>query len=38
MIADSLKTIVPYDSLTIYRCDFEAGVRRAVVARDGSPT
>ncbi len=34
MIADSLKTIVPYDSLTIYRCDFEAGVRRAVVARD----
>ncbi len=34
MIADSLKVIVPYDSLTIYRCDFEAGVRRAVVARD----
>ena len=34
MIADSLKTIVPYDSLTIYRCDFEAGVRRDVVARD----
>ncbi|HEV7809282.1 MAG TPA: diguanylate cyclase, partial [Candidatus Limnocylindrales bacterium] len=34
MIADSLKTIVPYDSLTIYRCDFEARVRRAVVARD----
>ncbi|HEY3165178.1 MAG TPA: GAF domain-containing protein, partial [Candidatus Limnocylindrales bacterium] len=34
MIADALKTIVPYDSLTIYRCDFEAGVRRAVVARD----
>ncbi|HET9613993.1 MAG TPA: diguanylate cyclase [Candidatus Limnocylindrales bacterium] len=34
MIADSLKAIVPYDSLTIYRCDFEAGVRRAVVARD----
>ncbi len=34
MIADSLKTIVPYDSLTIYRCDYEAGVRRAVVARD----
>ncbi|MEA2517982.1 MAG: hypothetical protein QOF49_62, partial [Chloroflexota bacterium] len=34
MIADSLKTIVPYDSLTIYRCDFAAGVRRAVVARD----
>ena len=34
LIADSLKTIVPYDTLTIYRCDFEAGVRRAVVARD----
>jgi diguanylate cyclase (GGDEF)-like protein len=34
MIADSLKTIVPYDSLTIYRIDSEAGVRRAVVARD----
>ncbi len=34
MIADSLKAIVPYDALTIYRCDFEAGVRRAVVARD----
>jgi diguanylate cyclase (GGDEF)-like protein len=34
MIADSLKTIVPYDSLTIYRCDFAAGLRRAVVARD----
>ncbi|HET7031179.1 MAG TPA: diguanylate cyclase [Candidatus Limnocylindrales bacterium] len=34
LIADSLKVIVPYDSLTIYRCDFEAGVRRAVVARD----
>ncbi len=34
MIADSLKAIVPYDALTIYRCDFQAGVRRAVVARD----
>ena len=34
LIADSLKAIVPYDALTIYRCDFEAGVRRAVVARD----
>ena len=34
LIADSLKTIVPYDSLTIYRCDRDAGVRRAVVARD----
>ena len=34
MIADSLKTIVPYASLTIYRIDREAEVRRAVVARD----
>jgi diguanylate cyclase (GGDEF)-like protein/excisionase family DNA binding protein len=34
LIADSLKTIVPYDALTIYRCDWDAGVRRAVVARD----
>jgi len=34
MIADSLKTIVPYDSLTIYRVDREVGLRRAVVARD----
>jgi diguanylate cyclase (GGDEF)-like protein len=34
LIADSLKAIVPYDALTIYRCDFEAGVRRAVLARD----
>ena len=34
LIADSLKAIVPYDALTIYRCDREAGVRRAVVARD----
>src|SRR5258706_3430968 len=34
MIADSLKTIVPYDTLTIYRCDPVVGVRRAVVARD----
>ena len=34
LIADSLKVIVPYDSLTIYRVDHEAGVRRAVVARD----
>jgi diguanylate cyclase (GGDEF)-like protein len=34
LIADSLKALVPYDSLTIYRCDFDAGVRRAVVARD----
>ena len=34
LIADSLKAIVPYDSLTIYRVDRAAGVRRAVVARD----
>ena len=34
LIADSLKTIVPYDTLTMYRVDHEAGVRRAVVARD----
>ena len=34
LIADSLKAIVPYDSLTIYRVDRVAGVRRAVIARD----
>jgi diguanylate cyclase (GGDEF)-like protein len=34
LIADSLKAIVPYDSLTIYRADRAAGVRRAVIARD----
>lgn len=34
MIADSLKTVVAYDSLTIYRIDKEEQVRRAVVARD----
>ncbi len=34
MIADSLKTVVAYDSLTIYRVDREANSRRAVVARD----
>ncbi len=34
MIADSLKTVVAYDALTIYRVDHVAGVRRAVVARD----
>ncbi len=34
LIADSLKAIVPYDSLTIYRVDRAAGVRRAVIARD----
>ena len=34
LIADSLKAIVPYDSLTVYRVDRVAGVRRAVIARD----
>ena len=34
MIADSLKTVVTYDSLTIYRIDRERGVRRPVIARD----
>ena len=34
LIADSLKAIVPYDSLTVYRADRDAGVRRAVIARD----
>ncbi|HYH92062.1 MAG TPA: EAL domain-containing protein [Candidatus Saccharimonadales bacterium] len=34
LIADSLKAIVPYDSLTVYRVDRDAGVRRAVIARD----
>ncbi|HEX5826463.1 MAG TPA: GAF domain-containing protein, partial [Candidatus Limnocylindrales bacterium] len=34
MIADSLKAVVTYDSLTIYRIDRAAWVRRAVVARD----
>ncbi|MGK2851483.1 MAG: EAL domain-containing protein [Candidatus Limnocylindrales bacterium] len=34
LIADSLKAIVPYDSLTLYRVDRVANVRRAVVARD----
>jgi diguanylate cyclase (GGDEF)-like protein len=34
LIADSLKAIVPYDSLTIYRVDRPSGTRRAVVARD----
>ncbi len=34
MIADSLKEVVAYDTLTIYRVDKEAAVRRAVVARD----
>ncbi|MEO8272845.1 MAG: EAL domain-containing protein, partial [Chloroflexota bacterium] len=34
MIADSLKSVVTYDSLTIYRVDRERGVRRPVIARD----
>jgi diguanylate cyclase (GGDEF)-like protein/excisionase family DNA binding protein len=34
LIADSLKDIVPYDTLSIYRLDREAGVQRAVIARD----
>jgi diguanylate cyclase (GGDEF)-like protein/excisionase family DNA binding protein len=34
MIADSLRTVVAYDSLAIYRVDRARGVRRAVVARD----
>ncbi len=34
LIANSLKVIVPYDTLTIYRVDRVAGVRRAVIARD----
>ena len=34
LIADSLKAIVPYDSLTVYRVDRVAGVRRAMIARD----
>ncbi len=34
LIADSLRAIVPYDSMTIYQVDRPAGVRRAVIARD----
>jgi diguanylate cyclase (GGDEF)-like protein/excisionase family DNA binding protein len=34
LIADSLQTVVAYDSLTIYRMDRARGIRRAVVARD----
>ena len=41
MIADSLKAIVPYDTLTIYRCDFDtgrpAGGRRSRPLRRGDP-
>jgi diguanylate cyclase (GGDEF)-like protein len=34
MIADSLKSVVAYDALTIYRIDWTTRKRRAVVARD----
>ena len=34
LIADSLKAVVAYDSLTIYRVERERGVRRPVIARD----
>jgi diguanylate cyclase (GGDEF)-like protein/excisionase family DNA binding protein len=34
MIADSLKSVVDYDNLTIYRVDRVRAVRRAVVSRD----
>ena len=34
LIADSLKAVVTYDSLTIYRVDVERGVRHPVIARD----
>jgi len=34
LIADSLRTVVAYDSLTIYRVDRARGVRHAVIARD----
>lgn len=34
MIADSLKAVVAYDALTIYRIDWGRRLRRAVVARD----
>ncbi len=34
LIADSLKVIVPYDSLTVYRVERATGTRRAVIARD----
>ncbi len=33
-IADSLKTVVAYDALTIYRIDWTTNTRRALVARD----
>jgi diguanylate cyclase (GGDEF)-like protein len=34
LIADSLRVIVPYDSLSIYQADRASGTRRAVIARD----
>jgi diguanylate cyclase (GGDEF)-like protein/excisionase family DNA binding protein len=34
LIADSLKAVVSYDALTIYRVDVERGVRVPVIARD----
>jgi diguanylate cyclase (GGDEF)-like protein len=34
LIADSLKQVLPYDNLTIYRIDRRAGVVRPMVARD----
>ncbi len=34
LIADSLKSLVSYDNLTIYRVDAEAAVLRPVLARD----
>ena len=34
MIADSLKALMAYDSLTVYRVDRAAWVRRAVISRD----
>ena len=34
LIADSLKAVVSYDSLTIYRVDHEHQVRRPVISRD----
>ncbi|MEO8208823.1 MAG: EAL domain-containing protein [Chloroflexota bacterium] len=34
LVADSLKAVVDYDSLTIYRVDLTRNVRQAVIARD----
>ncbi|MGA2513871.1 MAG: sensor domain-containing diguanylate cyclase [Candidatus Limnocylindrales bacterium] len=34
LIADSLKSVVAYDNLTIYRIDRDAGLLRPVLARD----